>query len=58
VAARLREIVTFPGAAVEELSDEHYVRNAVEIIFLPRNSGPKRPTPPGAVDRRAMPSPL
>ena len=58
VAGRLREIVTFPGAAVEELSDEHYVRNAVEIIFLPRNSGPKRPTPPGAADRRAMPSPL
>jgi uncharacterized RDD family membrane protein YckC len=35
LARRFRELVTFPPGAVEELSDEQYVRNAVEIIFRP-----------------------
>lgn len=33
VAKRLRELVAFPSEAVETLSDEQYVRNAVEIVF-------------------------
>jgi hypothetical protein len=39
LAARFRALVTFPAAAVDELSDEHYVRNAVEIIFRPQARG-------------------
>jgi uncharacterized RDD family membrane protein YckC len=35
LSARLRELVNFPSPAVEDLSSEHYVRNAVEIIFRP-----------------------
>jgi uncharacterized RDD family membrane protein YckC len=34
LAKRFRELVTFPSADTETLSDEHYVRNAVEIVFL------------------------
>ncbi|MFN7922040.1 MAG: RDD family protein [Bryobacteraceae bacterium] len=36
LAARFRELVTFPPEAVETLADEQYVRNAVEIVFRPR----------------------
>jgi uncharacterized RDD family membrane protein YckC len=35
LARRYRELVTFPQAEVETLSDEQYVRNAVEIVFRP-----------------------
>lgn len=35
LAERFRKLVAFPAAAAGELSDEHYVRNAVEIIFRP-----------------------
>ncbi len=40
LAARFRELVAFPAAAVEELSDENYVRNAVEIVFRPQGARP------------------
>lgn len=33
LAARFRELVTFPPEAVEALPDEQYVRNAVDIVF-------------------------
>ena len=36
LAERFRRLVPYPAAAVETLSDEHYVRNAVEIVFRPR----------------------
>ncbi len=42
LAARFRTLVAFPPAAVDELSDEHYVRNAVEIIFQPPGSRTSR----------------
>jgi uncharacterized RDD family membrane protein YckC len=35
LARRYREIVVFPPSEVETLSDEQYVRNAVEIVFRP-----------------------
>ena len=38
LAARFQELSAFPLAAVEELSDENYVRNAVEIVFRPQAS--------------------
>ncbi|MFN0105269.1 MAG: RDD family protein [Bryobacteraceae bacterium] len=36
LAGRLRQLVEFPAAAVEGLSDEQYVRNAVEILYRSR----------------------
>lgn len=36
LAARLRHFVEFPAEAVEGLSDEQYVRNAVEILYRSR----------------------
>jgi uncharacterized RDD family membrane protein YckC len=33
LAAHFRSIVTFPQEAVEQLSDEQYVRNVVEILY-------------------------
>jgi uncharacterized RDD family membrane protein YckC len=36
LAARFRKLVEFPAEAVEGLSDEQYVRNAVEILFRSR----------------------
>jgi uncharacterized RDD family membrane protein YckC len=33
LATHFRSIVTFPPEAVEQLSDEQYVRNAVEILY-------------------------
>jgi uncharacterized RDD family membrane protein YckC len=38
LATRFRELVAFPAEAVETLSDEQYVRNAVEIVFRPRTA--------------------
>jgi uncharacterized RDD family membrane protein YckC len=46
LARRFRELVTFPPAEVETLSDEQYVRNAVEIVFRPSGTDVK------AVSRR------
>lgn len=51
LAARFRKLVPFPPAAVEELSDEQYVRNAVEIIFRPQN----RPSPAAVSAMRTVP---
>lgn len=56
LAARFRELVAFPAASVDDLPDEHYVRNAVEIIFQPKSSGSKFQAPPNASERRATPS--
>ncbi|MBL8237572.1 MAG: RDD family protein [Bryobacterales bacterium] len=36
LAARLRKLVEFPAETIEGLSDEQYVRNAVEILFRSR----------------------
>ncbi|HEU0120208.1 MAG TPA: RDD family protein [Bryobacteraceae bacterium] len=36
LAGRLRALVEFPAETVEALSDEQYVRNAVEIVFRSR----------------------
>jgi len=36
IAARLRAIAEFPEEAIEGLSDEQYVRNAVEVLFKTR----------------------
>lgn len=36
LAVRMRKLVEFPTEAVEGLSDEQYVRNAVEILFRSR----------------------
>jgi uncharacterized RDD family membrane protein YckC len=36
LAARFRSLVEFPPEAVESLSDEQYVRNAVEILYRSR----------------------
>jgi hypothetical protein len=36
LAGRLRKLVEFPAEAVEGLSDEQYVRNAVEIFYRSR----------------------
>jgi hypothetical protein len=36
LAARFRSLVEFPAEAVEALSDEQYVRNAVEILYRSR----------------------
>ena len=36
LAGRLRSLVEFPAEAVEALSDEQYVRNAVEILYRGR----------------------
>ena len=36
LAERFRRLVSYPASAVETLSDEHYVRNAVEIVFRTR----------------------
>ncbi len=36
LAGRLRKLVEFPAEAVEALSDEQYVRNAVEILYRSR----------------------
>jgi hypothetical protein len=36
LAGRLRKLVEFPAEAVEGLSDEQYVRNAVEILYRSR----------------------
>jgi len=36
LAERLRKLVEFPPEAVESLSDEQYVRNAVEILYRSR----------------------
>jgi uncharacterized RDD family membrane protein YckC len=33
LAAKLRPLVEFPAEAVEGLSDEHFVRNAIEIVY-------------------------
>jgi uncharacterized RDD family membrane protein YckC len=33
LAARFRSLVTFPDEAVEQLGDEQYVRNVVEILY-------------------------
>lgn len=41
VAAHLKELVPFPPELVEGLSDEQYVRNAVELLF--RERGGSRP---------------
>jgi uncharacterized RDD family membrane protein YckC len=34
LAKHLRELVEFPAEAIEQLADEPYVRNVVEILFL------------------------
>ena len=36
LAGRLRGMVEFPAEALEALSDEQYVRNAVEILYRGR----------------------
>jgi hypothetical protein len=40
LSSRFRELVTFPAADTETLSDEQYVRNAVEIVFLRQGAAP------------------
>lgn len=41
VAERLRGLVEFPAEAVEALSDEQYVRRAVEVLYTAPRQGPK-----------------
>lgn len=36
IAGRFRALIPFPTEVIETLSDEQYVRNAVEIVFRPR----------------------
>jgi len=36
LAAHLKQLVAFPGEAVESVSDEQYVRNVVDILFRSR----------------------
>ncbi len=38
IAAALRKLVTFPAEAVENLPDEQYVRNAVEVLRIRRGA--------------------
>jgi uncharacterized RDD family membrane protein YckC len=38
LAARLRKLVEFPAEAMESLSDEHFVRNVVEIVYRSKAS--------------------
>ena len=33
LAAHLRSLVSYPPEAVEQLADEQYVRNAVEVLY-------------------------
>ena len=45
LAERLRDLVAYPPEVVEQLSDERYVRNVVEILYRSaRDKGPLQPT--------------
>jgi uncharacterized RDD family membrane protein YckC len=46
IAAYYRLVVEFPAEAVEQISDEQYVRNVVEILFQPAVSARSRSTAP------------
>jgi hypothetical protein len=46
IAAYYRSVVEFPAEAVEQISDEQYVRNVVEILFQPAVSARSRSTAP------------
>ncbi len=42
LAGHLKELVKFPQEALDGMTDERYVRNAVEIIFNRKSPGPKQ----------------
>ncbi len=45
IAAYYRSLVEFPIEAVEQISDEQYVRNVVEILFQPVTAGNRLAAP-------------
>ncbi len=46
LAVHFRSLVPYPADVVEQLSDEQYVRNVVEVVFGRTSAAPRAPTAP------------
>jgi uncharacterized RDD family membrane protein YckC len=55
IAPRMRALVAFPEEAIAGLTDEQYVRNAVDVCFRVRNSAPEPRRQSGAPGKEPLP---